>query len=39
MWRAIVFVGGELNLRGKIMHKGVGFVVGNGKDVRFWLDE
>lgn len=38
IWRAIALVGDNSHLRGKTLYKGVGFIVGDGRNVRFWLD-
>ena len=38
VWRVIASVGDESNIRGETFHKGLGFVVGVGRGVRFWLD-
>ena len=38
-WGGIVSVGDESFTVGKILSKGVGYVVGEGSEVRFWLDD
>lgn len=39
MWKAIASVEDESNLRAETLYKGVGFVVWDGGDVRFRLDD
>ena len=39
VWRDIIYVGDKSNMRGKALHKGVGFIIGDGTCVRFWLDD
>ena len=39
LWAAIVSVGDASSEWGKVLSRGMGFVVGDGRDVRFWLDD
>ena len=39
LWRAIASLWDVSIVSGKVLSKGVGFMVGYGRDVRFWLDD
>lgn len=38
-WGVISNFGDVSNVRGKVFEKGLGFNVGEGANVRFWLDD
>lgn len=39
LWGPIASVGDESNVSGKVFKEGVGFKVGDGRDIRFWHDD